>query len=276
MKKIIIFTDLDGTLLDADTYSFAEASPTIQLLRERDIPLIICSSKTRAEIEHYRMLLENRHPFISENGGGIFIPKAYFSPTAVPPHLKIVSGSRYDTIQLGARYGDLCAVLHDLRQEGYPVKGFSDMTIEEVSGLTNLPLHEARMAKQRDFDEPFVLEGDVTDSERLSTAIQTRGFTVTRGRFFHILGNSNKGMAVEILTELYKKQLGEILTVGVGDSPNDIPMLKAVDIPVIVQKPDGRYDPAVDLPELMRADDIGPKGWNTAIAKLLSFFLPSE
>ncbi len=78
MKKLIIFTDLDGTLLDYSTYSFEAAIPALQLLKEKNIPLIICSSKTGKEIEHYRKKLGNTHPFISENGGGIFIPKGYF------------------------------------------------------------------------------------------------------------------------------------------------------------------------------------------------------
>jgi len=79
MKKIIIFTDLDGTLLDNSSYSFEAALPALQLIKEKNIPLIICSSKTRKEIEHYRKKLYNLHPFISENGGGIFIPKGYFN-----------------------------------------------------------------------------------------------------------------------------------------------------------------------------------------------------
>lgn len=78
MANLIIFTDLDGTLLHPMTYSFEEAMPALKLCRERGIPLILCSSKTRAEIEVYRQRLKNEHPFIPENGGGIFIPKRIF------------------------------------------------------------------------------------------------------------------------------------------------------------------------------------------------------
>jgi len=72
MAKTIIFTDLDGTLLHPQTYSFDAAMPALKLIKEKDIPLILCSSKTRAEIEVYRKKLDNQHPFVSENGGGIF------------------------------------------------------------------------------------------------------------------------------------------------------------------------------------------------------------
>jgi mannosyl-3-phosphoglycerate phosphatase len=78
MKQIIVFTDLDGTLLDYRNYSFEKALPALELIKQKNIPLVICSSKTRSEIEYYRKKLSNDHPFISENGGGIFIPKDYF------------------------------------------------------------------------------------------------------------------------------------------------------------------------------------------------------
>lgn len=275
MQKIIIFTDLDGTLLDSHTYSFRDALPSIKLLRKNDIPLVICSSKTRSEIEYYRRNLKNQHPFISENGGGIFIPEGYFKTNSSYLKFRIVRGGKYDTVILGTPYKDLCTMIQELRKQGYPVKGFGDMTAEEVAALTNLSIHEAMMAKDRDFDEPFLFEGDDAEIQRLSKAIQSKGFTITRGRFFHILGNSDKGMAVSILSELYKEQFGEILTVAVGDSPNDLPMLKKADKPVIVQKPDGSYDPQLNLPGIIKADDIGPKGWNKAIVKLLSVFRPS-
>jgi mannosyl-3-phosphoglycerate phosphatase len=79
MQRVLIFTDLDGTLLDS-SYSFNDALPALDLIRERAIPLIICSSKTRAEIEHYRKRLDNRHPFISENGGGFLSRRDISTP----------------------------------------------------------------------------------------------------------------------------------------------------------------------------------------------------
>ena len=77
MPKVVLFSDLDGTLLDHETYSFQDASEALELIKTKGIPLVLCTSKTREEIQHYRNLLDNRYPFISENGGGIFIPKNY-------------------------------------------------------------------------------------------------------------------------------------------------------------------------------------------------------
>jgi mannosyl-3-phosphoglycerate phosphatase len=76
-------------------------------------------------------------------------------------------------------------------------------------------------------------------------------------------------MAVSILTDLYRRTYGNINTIALGDSPNDIPMLERVDFPVLVQKPDGIYDPKIDMPKLIRAYGIGPEGWNNALMEFL-------
>jgi mannosyl-3-phosphoglycerate phosphatase len=271
MKKLVVFTDLDCTLLDCRTYSFAAALPALDAMAERDVPLVVCSSKTRAEIELYRRRLGNRHPFISENGGGIFIPRGYFGfPIGCSPP-DIVKDDDYYYVVLGARYADLRRALAGLRAEGFEVVGFGDMTAEEVAEATGLGAEEARLAKKRDFDEPFVFSGGRAETAALLEAIRARGFRHAEGRFFHIMGESDKGMAVEILTEFYKKKYGDVETAALGDSPNDAEMLDKVQYPVAVRKPDGEYDGRLlEIPGILRADGVGPEGWNRAVLSLLS------
>ena len=112
MKKIV-YTDLDGTLLDHDTYSFEESKPGLELLKKLEVPIIFCTSKTRFEIEEYREKLGNSHPFISENGGGIFIPKNYFSFDF--NYDDIIDN--YKTIILGEKFDNLMKVLDTLKKE---------------------------------------------------------------------------------------------------------------------------------------------------------------
>ena len=83
--KLVIFSDMDGTLLDSK-YSFRDAEKALDLIKKKKVPLILSSSKTRAELELYRKKMRNRHPFIVENGGAIFIPKNYFSSFMVVSH----------------------------------------------------------------------------------------------------------------------------------------------------------------------------------------------
>ncbi|HEY4579910.1 MAG TPA: HAD-IIB family hydrolase, partial [Candidatus Acidoferrales bacterium] len=66
---MIVFTDLDGTLLDYHTFSWTAANEALAEIERRRVPLVFCTSKTRAEIEALRRKIGNAHPFISENGG---------------------------------------------------------------------------------------------------------------------------------------------------------------------------------------------------------------
>ena len=272
MEIPVIFTDLDGTLLDYRDYSFEKAKPSLQRIKEKDIPLVICSSKTRKEIEHYRKILDNHHPFISENGGGIFIPKGYFPFDLSHPRHEIATGRKYHVIRLGAKYEDLRIAVEELRSEGFQVCGFGDMSVEELVQRTNMKLVEAKMAKERDFDEPFLHTGPAYRFSRLLKAIHDKGFKFTQGRFYHILGNSNKGIAVSILIDLYRKKYQEpgIITIALGDSPNDLPMLQRVDHPILVKKHDGSYDTTIKIPNLIKTDGIGPDGWNAAVREQLT------
>ncbi len=272
MTRLIIFTDLDGTLLDHATYSYDKALPALETVRLHRIPLIICSSKTKTEIELYRRRIGNTDPFVSENGGGIFLPKGYFGSNELPSGLLVETGDDYALIRLGARYSDIRRAVEELRNDGFPIRGFGDMTTEEVSAVTNLNPNEAAMAKVRDFDEPFLFTGDDESTARLHAAIRNKGFTVTQGRFHHILGESDKGRAVSIVKGLFERRFGKVYAVALGDSPNDLPMLEAADYPVAVQKPDGRCDPRLTVPSLVKADGIGPAGWNSAILSLIQNF----
>lgn len=265
---VIIFSDLDGTLLDS-RYSFKKAQTAIKLVKEKNIPLILCSSKTRTEIEHCRKKLENNHPFISENGGGIFLPKGHFKFQITKSRFRIEDEGEYLLIKLGASYDALRTALDELRYEGFNVRGFGDMTAREVAELTGLKISDVRMARKRDFDEPFIFEGDSKGIKKLKQRIKLKGFNYTEGEFFHIMGDSDKGRAVEIMKKLYLKQFGKIMTIALGDSPNDIEMLEKVDYPVVVQKKDGSYDRRIRVKNLIKAEGIGPEGWNRAVIELV-------
>jgi mannosyl-3-phosphoglycerate phosphatase len=269
MKKPVIFTDLDGTLLDHESYSFEPALPALRIISERGIPLVFCSSKTKGEIERYTMRMDNHHPFITENGGGIYIPLGCFDPLTLLPGLTLSEEDGYSVIRLGAFYPALRRAVVELRNEGFDITGFGDMTSSEVAAITGLTLEEAALAREREFDEPFLLGETDKRVEELAEAIQGKGYQLTRGRFFHILGESDKGKAVDILAGLYQRNLGDIFTVALGDCPNDLSMLERVDCPVLVMKPDGRYDSAINLPRLTRARGIGPVGWNASLIELL-------
>lgn len=268
--QTVVFTDLDGTLLDAATYSAAAAGEALAALRRRGIPLVLVSSKTRAEIEPIRRDLALSTPFIVENGGAVFVPAGCFETT--PP--QAVGRDGYQVIELGRPYGELRRALGELaRATGEPLRGFGEMSVDEVAARTGLSRDEAARAKQREYDEAFVFEGAPDRWGAFSRQAEARGLRCTRGgRFHHLMGPHDKGRACRLLLDCYRRQRGPrgaVRAIALGDSLNDLPMLEAADLPVLVQRPDGSYDPEVRLPRLRFAPGVGPLGWNRAVLSLL-------
>ena len=264
-KKLIVFTDLDGTLLDARTYSFAPAAGALKRLEKLGVPVVICTSKTRAEVMQWRERIGNVHPFIIENGGGVYIPAGYFGHAVHPGK---VSGD-YEVVEFGTPYAKLREAVAALRAEGYDITGFGDMTDEEVAALTGLPFEEAAMARAREFDEPFVLGGSGDALPSLLEAIKRMGLNYTEGRLMHILGDNDKGRAMRYLADLYKKRHGKIVMAALGDSLNDAPMLMSVDHPFLVKKPEGFHTPSITNERVTKVEGAGPEGWAQAVKLLL-------
>jgi mannosyl-3-phosphoglycerate phosphatase len=274
MPNLIVFTDLDGSLLDGTTYSYEAATPALAALREQGIPLILVSSKTRAEMELLRLHLNHRDPFIVENGGAVYIPHGLFEF----PFERMRTRSPYQVIELGLPYHMLRDVLKQIEDVvETPLQGFGDLSVEAIMQVTGLSHAEAILAKQREYDEPYLLQGPQALIEEVCRQIVTRGLRWTKGgRLFHLMGENDKGEAASVLLRCYYRQqrirgqVELIETVGIGDSINDAPLLAMVDYPILVQKPDGSYDPDIHLSGMIRAPGIGPVGWNEAVLELLA------
>ncbi len=267
--KLLVLTDLDGTLLDAETYSFDAAKEALDQLRARGVPLILVSSKTRAEMEPLRFQFDGQDPFIVENGAAIFAPQGYFSC----PWEEAMLRGPYQCVELGIPYATLRVALRELEQHlGCRLRGFGDMPAEEIAERTGLSLPDARRAKQREYDEPFVADPPHPPLDAMNAFLAPKALCCTRGgRFYHLMGNTDKGRACQILIDQFRRHYGgPTVTVAVGDSLNDLPMLAIADHPMLVKKADGSHEPGLDLPRLIRLPGIGPVGWNQAILDLLT------
>jgi mannosyl-3-phosphoglycerate phosphatase len=266
-QQLLVFTDLDGTLLDHDTYAFDAARPAMERLGRAGVPLVLCTSKTRAEVEPLREAMENDSPFIVENGGAIFIPDGYFATDIDIPDAKRWGDML--VVPMSDPYSTLVAALaRASRESGVRVRGFADMTDADVATATGLSLDDAHRARQRDFDEPFeILDADRADA--LLAAIEREGKRWTKGgRFHHITGASDKAAAVIRLTELYRRQTGAVTTVGVGDAPNDAAFLREMDIPIVMESPRAA-EMVQHVPRATVTSVPGPVGWNMAMHALL-------
>ena len=142
------------------------------------------------------------------------------------------------------------------------------MTDAEVASATGLTMNQARLARQREFDEPFQVL-DPTGLPLLGAEIERQGKRWTEGgRFHHIVGESDKAVAVRRLATLYRRALGVVCTIGLGDAPNDAGFLAEVDVPIII--PSAR---SAELRALVPGARVGahrgPSGWNEAVLAAL-------
>jgi mannosyl-3-phosphoglycerate phosphatase len=248
-ENTIIFTDLDGTLLDHDSYSFKEASFMLDYLKTHDIPLIIVTSKTKNEVIRLQKLLDISTPFIIENGAGICVSRF----------------QDYEMIPLGKDYSQIRNAFKRYARQ-IEMRGFFDMSIEEICEFTGLSAEQAAYAKERDFTEPFILqdEGALT---ALQDMARKDGLDVVKGgRFYHLITKGqDKASAIKRVVQYYQKAKScRYKTVGLGDSENDLSMLHSVDTPILIPHPDGSYL-ACSVPNLIKAQFPGSKGWNSAL-----------
>ncbi len=267
--RVVIFTDLDGTLLDPETYDLGPAAPLLSHLQDHQIPVIPTTSKTRAEVEALRERTGLKGPFIVENGSAAFFPLEEEPLSALTEGVIV---GPYRMIQLGCTYEIARQGLKQLAEDlGYPLRGFGDMDLTEIQDLTGLSHAEAVRARAREFSEPFL-----TPPERfhslLHSAAKQRGFRVVQGdRFSHLIGlRAGKGAVVQEVLRLYRKTFpkDQILAIGLGNSPNDREMLEQVEIAIVIPGPQGPH-PALQKTGWQVAPAPGPKGWAEALRTVL-------
>lgn len=255
----LIFTDLDGTLLDLETYDPGPARRAIDDLQAAGLPVVFCSSKTRAEQEAIRCALGVDGPFIVENGSAVLIPDTE-------------GGGRQVTV-LGRRRSEIASVLVEARRVlGLAFMTYEDLSIDQVATITGLDWAAAERAADREFSETILtpLHGP-GEEDALRNYLAGHGLQVTcGGRFLTVTGNgADKGVAVRVLHDLMGGRSVHPVTVGIGDSENDLPLLAACNRRFLVRRPDGSWVPHPDLSEVELLDGAGPEGWCQMATQLL-------
>ncbi len=257
-SAMIIFSDLDGTLLDHASYDWRAAEPALDRLRAAGIPLVLASSKTAAEIAPLRAEIGFAHcPAIVENGAGV-----------LPP-----DGSAGGTGEAGD-YRRLRAILDrapdDLRT---CFKGFGDLGIDGIAAATSLDPQSAARAGDRRFSEPGLWSGDDASRQAFVTWLADQGVSARSGGRFLTLsfGGTKAGRMAEIKRVLLGDETA--FTVALGDAPNDIEMLEAADRGFIVANPHGTPMPEIageNEGRVTRTPKPGPAGWNEAVLSIVS------
>jgi mannosyl-3-phosphoglycerate phosphatase len=264
-------SDVDGCLVDEKTHAWTGSEAAVEALHRERVALVLCSSKTRAELEPLTTELGFRCPYIVENGGALVIPEGAL-PGRVPG---AVRDDGAEVLVFGVARDVLVRELRGIAaRTGAELRGFSDLPPRELELLTGLRSAAAGRAQNRGYDEPFLLapgsRARVADIER---AAQRRGLRVSQGgRFLHLTGLADKGYALGRLLGLYSFYAITPHTVGFGDAENDIGLLQNVERPILVPRYRNTPDPTLraHFPEAEVAAEPGPRGWNQAVLTVLS------
>jgi mannosyl-3-phosphoglycerate phosphatase len=266
-----VVTDVDGCLLNHHTYRAGPARRVLRRLRRLGVPVVLCTSKTRVELRALWRELRGPHLAIVEDGAGILVPPG-IAPTLRLPTARRVRDGRL--VPLAPPYARIRRVFAALRRgTGGAAVGFGDMTVAGVAAATGLSPSAARLARRREFDEPFLFVcHERLHAQRAARLAARHGLVVTRGgRFWHLHGRTDKGRATRLAAELLQRAHGALFVIALGDSPLDAPMLREADLPIIVPRPDGSADPALRrrLRRARVAPAPGPLGWAQAVTRAM-------
>ncbi len=269
--RLLIFTDLDGTLLDHYSYSFEPAETLLRRLREQRVPVIPATSKTSAELLPLRRQLQLETPFIVENGAALFIPEAF-----------VPSGCEVSAADLCRRDGFLIKEFVEPRQRWIELLDrlpgslqeqfttFTRLGVAGVAELTGLDSESAALACQRQYGEPVYWMGDEAQKQKFIAEVTSKGGTaLAGGRFIHVSGECGKALAMNWLADCYRRGGENVISIAAGDSENDREMLEQADIAVVIPSP---VHPTL---ELRRSTGVrvagvhGPQGWAIEIEAIL-------
>ncbi len=268
IEKLVIYTDLDGTLLDHDTYDFSPALPLIKDLSSKGALIIPVTSKTRAETLFYLEKAGISGPFVVENGGAAYLPPTLGDMEGAPPPRDC--GGSHLVKEFGRPVAESLYFL-----ERFCVKNkvenqiFSRLTLKEIVQLTSMNEFQSAMARERSYDLPFILPGSNEEIKtRLEQEALAAGLKLHRGgRFLHLSSNYDKAGAVAWLNSIFAETRPGFISIGLGDAENDLEMLAGLDYPWLVRSPDAARTKALAerLPAARVTAAPGPLGWVEAV-----------
>ncbi|GAB4494383.1 MAG: mannosyl-3-phosphoglycerate phosphatase-related protein [Saprospiraceae bacterium] len=267
-QPLLLFTDLDGTLIDHHSYSADEARAALDRLAAHQIPVIFCSSKTFEEQTFLQKQLGLRQPFILENGSAVAIPEGYFKNLPAPEHPIPAASSGYKIFPLSSVSARM--IRNELSHFQH-IQGFSDVSNAELSQATGLEGEALQRARDRLFTETLLTPLDAEQVIFLNKQLTAKGIILSRGGRFYTAqpAHTDKGKALLWLAGIFQKnRVEKPLLAATGDSPNDASMLAAVDFPFLVQKHNGSWA-EIQVANLIKVGGIGPAGFSMAVEMLL-------
>ncbi len=248
----LVFTDLDGSLIEHETYSMEPAKPALAELARRGVTPIFASSKTAIEIMAIQHANGISAPFICENGGAMY------------------DSSGNVLTAFGLPRKNWLKNVHHLRgRMSVEFNGFSDWPVEKIAELTGLSLGDAEKAQNREFTEPMLWHDTQTNFQLFQKELQKLSLiTQEGGRFISIQGQFDKGKGMRWWQARYSEP--RPFLVALGDSPNDLSLLNAADVAVVIKSDKSDQLDSLGPATVIHTNIPGPAGWNEGIKQFLN------
>ncbi len=259
--SLIIFTDLDGSLLHRDNFKFDAIKEYIKSLIDEGIIIIPNTSKTEKEIEEFLKELDSNLPFISENGSSIH-------------GLNLINSNFPNKIILSRDKQEIIKIFNSKVSEELKTKCkfISNMSTKQQINIFGLQENNLKDALNRKYTIPFLFEGNKNEKNRLLNILKFSSLTIQEGgRVLNLGDNTNKVKSMNQVLKIYKKVESKIKVIAVGDNFNDLDMLKNCDIPCLVFNDQFKQD-QINIDNLIVTNKPSPEGWadviKTALVKL--------
>lgn len=254
MSQIVIFTDLDGTLLNHHNYDYAGVCPLLLRLKDMGIPVILNSSKTLDELSRWQEMLKLDPPVIAENGGVVLLP----------------THNGTQKVLIGKPYAEIRSYLKHLRKSHHwNFEGFGDWTVADVMNKTGLKAKEAALAKEREVTEPILWNDSEEALALFAIELEKEDLILKKGgRFYHVMGKHDKADAMQFLVNKEYFSCGSMCKiVALGDGENDLSMLNYADIPVVLPSASGER---LEVNGAIYVEDAAPVGWVKAVESIVN------
>ena len=256
--KILVFTDLDGSLLHRDTFKFDEIKDYLKKLLSKGIYIIPNTSKTENEILEFNNELGSSLPFISENGAAI---KGLHLLNSNLPEELILSREKINIKKIFVK-----TVPINLQNK---CKWLSEMNKKKQSLVFGLEGEKLKMALDRKYSIPFIFEGNKSEKKDLFIFVKKKGLNLHEGgRVINLTDKVNKAKALKVFVRFFKKNNENVKTVAVGDNYNDLDMLKTSDFPCLVFNDKFTLD-QIPINNLIITNKPSPEGWADVIKMAL-------
>ena len=254
-QKVLIFSDLDGTLLNRDTFSFDEIKNYILYLISNDISLIPNSSKTKEEINEFNKKLGEDLPYVVENGAAIF-------------DLHLINSNFPEEIVLSREIEEILTIFNEKIPKNLvsKLKFLHNLDLSDQMKILGLSKEKIRNALKRKYSIPLLFNGNISEKREIKNLVKSAGLTLQEGgRVINLCDNVSKSMAMKKVVKLFNKISNDKLTtIAVGDNFNDLEMLKNSDIPCLVFNDKFTLE-TININNCLVSKKSAPEGWEEIV-----------